>query len=57
MKSQESSLGNLNIKERKDQQNEASLEMNYFKVNAPGQSVKQAGGACWIHTRLQGTTL
>lgn len=46
MKSQESSLGNLNIKERKDQQNEASLEMNYFKVNAPGQSVKQAGGAC-----------
>lgn len=46
MKSQESSLGNLNIKERKDQQNEASLEMNYFKVNAPVQSVKQVGGAC-----------
>ena len=28
MKSQESSLGNLNSKEKKGQQNEASLEMN-----------------------------
>ena len=45
MKSQESSLGNY-IKERKDRQNEANLEMNQFKVNAPGKSVNQAGDAC-----------